>query len=138
MSFPSWLLMRRTTQSHPVIGASSITSVCSNPTSPATWSASQPHPDAAINRDSAKYLRRSVTRGICEMIADRYLSPITGWRVDTDLSLDNVKVRHGDFVESQLARVVNTPLRNHLLVKAYRDYSPGRRTIVFCVDVAHA
>jgi hypothetical protein len=72
------------------------------------------------------------------MIADRYLCPITGWRVDTDLSLDNVKVRHGDFVESQLARVVNTPLRNRLLVKAYRDYSPGRRTIVFCVDVAHA
>lgn len=77
-------------------------------------------------------------RDMREMIADRYLCPITGWRVDTDLSLDNVKVRHGDFVESQLARVVNTPLRNRLLVKAYRDYSPGRRTIVFCVDVAHA
>jgi hypothetical protein len=58
--------------------------------------------------------------------------------VDTDLSLDNVKVRHGDFIESQLARVVNMPLRNSLLVKAYRDFAPGRRAIVFCVDVAHA
>ncbi len=77
-------------------------------------------------------------RDMREMIAGRYLSPITGWRVDSDLSLDDVKIRHGDFVESQLARVVNTPLRNKLLVKAYRDFAYGRRTIVFCVDVAHA
>ncbi len=77
-------------------------------------------------------------RDIREMIAERYLCPITGWRVDTDLSLDNVKVRHGDFIESQLAHAVNIPLRNSLLVKAYRDFAPGRRAIVFCVDVAHA
>ncbi len=77
-------------------------------------------------------------RDMREMIRDRYLCPLTGWRVDTDLSLDNVKVRHGDFVESQLARVVNTPVRNNLLVKAYQDFAHGRRAIVFCVDVAHA
>jgi ATP-dependent helicase IRC3 len=77
-------------------------------------------------------------RDMREMIAGRYLCPITGWRVDTNLSLDNVKVRHGDFIESQLARVVNMPLRNSLLVKAYRDFAPGRCAIVFCVDVAHA
>ena len=77
-------------------------------------------------------------RDIREMIAARYLCPITGWRVDTDLSLDNVKVRHGDFVESQLARVVNTRSRNNLLVKAYQDFASERRAIVFCVDVAHA
>src|SRR5438876_4532529 len=77
-------------------------------------------------------------RDMREMIACRYLCPITGWRIDTDLSLDNVKVRHGDFVESQLARVVNTPLRNTLLVKAYRDFAEGRLAIIFCVDVAHA
>jgi superfamily II DNA or RNA helicase len=77
-------------------------------------------------------------RDIREMIRDRYLAPLTGWRVATDVSLDNVKVRLGEFVESQLARTVNTPQRNHLLVKAYRDYAHGRRAIVFCVDVAHA
>ena len=79
-------------------------------------------------------------REMREMIRDRYLCSITGWRVDTDLSLDNVKVRgrHGDFVESQLAHVVNTPSRNNLLVKAYRDFASRRRTIVFCVDVNHA
>src|ERR1700746_824567 len=77
-------------------------------------------------------------RDMREMSADRYLCPITGWRVASDLSLDHVKVRHGDFIESQLAHAVNIPLRNRLLVKAYRDFALGRRAIVFCVDVAHA
>ena len=77
-------------------------------------------------------------RDLREMITDGYLCPITGWRVDTDSSLDGVKVSHGDFVESQLARVVNTSARNNLLIRAYRDLARGRRAIVFCVDVAHA
>src|SRR5438093_9017757 len=77
-------------------------------------------------------------RDLREMISDGYLCPIRGWRVDTDLWLDSVKVRHGDFVESHLARVVDTPARNALLVRAYRELAGGRRTIVFCVDVAHA
>src|SRR5213593_3148958 len=75
-------------------------------------------------------------RDLREMISDGYLCPIRGWRVDTDLWLDSVKVRHGDFVESHLARVVDTPARNALLVRAYRELAGGRRTIVFCVDVA--
>src|SRR2546426_3819363 len=66
-------------------------------------------------------------RDLREMIAEGYLSRIRGWRVDTDLSLDSVKVSHGDFVESQLSRVVNTGSRNSLLVKAYRDLADRRR-----------
>jgi superfamily II DNA or RNA helicase len=77
-------------------------------------------------------------RDLREMIADQYLCPITGWRVSSDISLDNVKLRHGDFVESQLAQAVNTSDRNKLLVTAYREYADGRRAIVFCVNVAHA
>jgi ATP-dependent helicase IRC3 len=77
-------------------------------------------------------------RDLREMIADRYLCPITGWRVYSDTTLDNVKIRHGDFVESQLAQVVNTSERNSLLVTAYREYAAGRRAVVFCVNVAHA
>jgi superfamily II DNA or RNA helicase len=77
-------------------------------------------------------------RDLREMIAGAYLAPITGWRVDTGVSLDGVKVRHGDFIESQLADVINTPIRNDMLVKAYRDLAAGRRAIVFCVNVAHA
>jgi superfamily II DNA or RNA helicase len=77
-------------------------------------------------------------RDLREMIADRYLCPITGWRVNSGTSLDNVRIRHGDFVESQLAEAVNTVERNNLLVAAYMKLAAGRRAIVFCVNVAHA
>jgi superfamily II DNA or RNA helicase len=77
-------------------------------------------------------------RDLREMITAKYLAPISGWRVDTGVSLDAVKVRHGEFVEDQLARVVNTPDRNRLLFQAYSSLAGGRRAIVFCVDVAHA
>jgi ATP-dependent helicase IRC3 len=77
-------------------------------------------------------------RDMREMIAQNYLAPVAGWRVDTGLSLDQVKKRGGEFVESQLARVVNTTERNALVIKAWREFARGRRTIVFCVDVAHA
>jgi superfamily II DNA or RNA helicase len=77
-------------------------------------------------------------RDLREMIVQGYLAPIAGWRVDTDVSLDNVRLRHGDFVESQLAGVVNTLERNQLVAEAYRKLARGRRTIVFCVNVAHA
>src|SRR5688572_21605484 len=73
-----------------------------------------------------------------QMIAEGYLCPIRGWRVNTNLSLDDVKVRHGDFVESQLARVVNVPWRNRLLPVTYTRLANYRRAIVFCVDVQHA
>ena len=77
-------------------------------------------------------------RDLRQMIAQEYLCPIRGWRVDTNLSLDDVTVRHGDFVESQLARVVNTPSRNRLLTTSYIRLAGHRRAIVFCVDVQHA
>lgn len=77
-------------------------------------------------------------RDLREMIGGGYLAPMSGWRVDTDVSLDSVKIRHGEFVESELAEVVDTPIRNQMLVKAYRDIARGRRTIVFCVNVGHA
>lgn len=77
-------------------------------------------------------------RDLREMIGGGYLAPISGWRVDTGVSLDGVKVRHGEFVESQLAVVVNTTPRNHLVVRAYRELARGRRAIAFCVNVAHA
>jgi superfamily II DNA or RNA helicase len=77
-------------------------------------------------------------RDLREMIVERYLCPVTGWRINSGTSLDEVKIRHGDFVESQLAAAVNTGERNKLLVAAYLKLANRRRAVVFCVDVAHA
>lgn len=77
-------------------------------------------------------------RDMRQMIDDGHLAPVVGWRTDTGLSLDQVQRRRGEFVESQLARAVNTTERNALIVRAWQEFAAGRRTIVFCVDVAHA
>lgn len=77
-------------------------------------------------------------RDLRQMVREGYLSRMRGWRITTDIDLDEVRVRHGDFVESQLAAAVNVALRNEAVVKAYLDFAPGRRAVTFCADVAHA
>jgi superfamily II DNA or RNA helicase len=77
------------------------------------------------------------SRSLEEMIARGYLCPVGGWRVTSDVDLAGVGVRAGDFVESQLATRVNVDERNARLVRALQELAPGRRTLVFCVDVAH-
>jgi len=78
------------------------------------------------------------SKGIEEMIRDAFLCPIGGWRVRSEVDLDAVKVRAGDFVESALAAAVDNTPRNELLIAAYRKFASGRRCIAFCVNVAHA
>jgi hypothetical protein len=71
------------------------------------------------------------------MVRDGYLCAVRGWRVQSEVDLGGVGVRHGDFIEADLARAVDTPERNRLVVDAYRRLAPGRRAIAFCADVAH-
>jgi superfamily II DNA or RNA helicase len=77
-------------------------------------------------------------RGIEEMIREGWLCSVTGWRLTTDVDLDEVEVRSGDFVEAQLARAINLRSRNDAVLDGYSKYASGRRAIVFCADVAHA
>lgn len=78
------------------------------------------------------------SRGLEEMIRDGYLCAVRGWRVRSGVSLDAVKVRAGDFVESALADAVDNAPRNDLLTGAYGKLAKGRRCIAFCVNVRHA
>jgi len=80
----------------------------------------------------------SFSRTIPEMMQGGYLAPVAGYRVETDVDLSRVKTSMGDFVVSQLSDAVNIESRNALVVKAFRELVPNRRTLVFCVDVAHA
>jgi superfamily II DNA or RNA helicase len=73
-----------------------------------------------------------------DMIKDGYLSPVAGYRVETDVDLTLVKTRMGDFVTSQLSSAVNIEARNRIITRVYNDYLKGKKTLCFCVDVAHA
>lgn len=80
----------------------------------------------------------SFSRTMPEMMRAGYLAPVAGYRVETEIDLSRVKTSMGDFVVSQLSDAVNIESRNALVVKAFRELVPDRRTLVFGVDVAHA
>jgi superfamily II DNA or RNA helicase len=60
-------------------------------------------------------------------------------RVKTKTSLDGVGKLAGDFVESQLANVIDNEQRNNEIVSAYLKVSPEhRKALVFCAGIEHA
>ncbi len=76
--------------------------------------------------------------GLKQAIADGWLVPIEPWVVETDTSLDNVRITHGEFNQKDLADTVNNEYRNQLAVAAWKDYAEHKPTLAFTVDVAHA
>lgn len=78
-------------------------------------------------------------RSINTMIRAGYLSPLVGKQVFTKVELKHVGVRNGDFISSELSRIINTPERNQLIVDNYKQYAAQRKkSLAFCVDVQHA
>ena len=73
-----------------------------------------------------------------DAIEDGQLARLTQYQIATDASLDGVAYRMGDYAESALSLVVNTPARNNVILEAFNKHAPGRRAIAFCVDVQHA
>ena len=74
-----------------------------------------------------------------ELMALGRLSPLKGLRVETGADLDAVATRGGEFVSSQLEATVNTRERNRAIVESWQRHAADRkRTVAFCVDVAHA
>lgn len=73
-----------------------------------------------------------------ELIRESYLANLAGYRIRTETDISGVSTRSGDWAEGELSEAVNTPERNNLAVKAYRDKADEKKAVVFCVDVAHA
>jgi hypothetical protein len=78
------------------------------------------------------------SRSLPEMIQAGFLSPVAGYRIETETDLTGVKTRMGDFVASQLSEAVNVEARNKIIVEIYHSHLEGKPTLCFCVDVAHA
>jgi len=76
--------------------------------------------------------------GILDLIERGHLVDPKGFLIETDVSLSGVHTRQGDFVTGELAKAVNTPARNKLVVEKYHELTPGRKAVVFSVDVQHA
>ena len=67
-----------------------------------------------------------------------WLCPIRGVHVQSAVDISSVPTSHGDYKDAALSQTVDTPERNALAVQAYQEHAPGRKALVFCVDVAHA
>lgn len=73
------------------------------------------------------------------MIRAGYLSNLVGKQIFTKVALENVGIKHGDFIQSELAKTVNIDSRNRLIVLTHTQYANERKkTLVFGVDVQHA
>lgn len=75
---------------------------------------------------------------IADGIRDGNLCELDAVRIKTDLSLDNVRTKGGEFNLQDLSQEVDIPERNKLIVDSYLQYADGRQGIFFCIDIPHA
>lgn len=80
----------------------------------------------------------AVWNTVSQLTRAGFLVPAYGFYVQTQTSLEGLKIKNGDFVERELSRKVNTPARNDVAVSAYFEHLKTRPTVCFAVDVAHA
>lgn len=79
-------------------------------------------------------------RTLAEMIAEGYLVPLRGYRVATQADLTRITAPRGDadLREDELAEAVDIEERNALVARSIQELARDRRTVAFCVTVAHA
>jgi superfamily II DNA or RNA helicase len=77
-------------------------------------------------------------RNAFQLIADGYLVPPVGFRVNLNIDLDVIPTESGEFKKAPLSKVMNQPAVNQAVVEGYQRYGNGRKLLTFCVDVAHA
>jgi len=84
------------------------------------------------------YEKISYVYSIRQAIKDGWLASPRGYRATTETSLNDVKISHGDFVQSELSQRVNNVQRNRMIVRLWESYGENRRTLIFAVDITHA
>lgn len=76
---------------------------------------------------------------ITDAIANGDLVPVRGYEVSTQVTLEGVRIgADGDFVEEDLAALVDTPDRNKLVAAEYLARCAGKPALVFCASIEHA
>lgn len=65
------------------------------------------------------------------------LVPIRCVRVETNVDLNRVRFNQIQYNRKDLEESVLIPSRDRLIVDTYSTYVPGRKTVVFCVNVRH-
>ena len=77
-------------------------------------------------------------RTLPDLIGEGYLAPLRGLRVSTDQDLELLGGAGRDFKVEELSEAIDVKERNDLVARSIQELARDRRTIAFCVDVAHA
>lgn len=75
---------------------------------------------------------------LIDLIKQGYLAKPIGYRVRSDVSIDHVRIRGGDFDLGALDEAINIPSRNKNIVEGWKTLAAGTKTVVYCGTVAHA
>ena len=77
-------------------------------------------------------------RDVHFLIEHKYLVPLRGYRITTHADLSRVGSHGEDFKIDELEEAIDIEERNALVARAVQELARDRRTIIFCVTVAHA
>ena len=78
------------------------------------------------------------SRGVADLMQAGWLVRLRGYRIGTEADLRGLRSGALDFVEAELAEAVDVQERNGLVARSIQELARDRRTLIFCVTVAHA
>jgi superfamily II DNA or RNA helicase len=77
-------------------------------------------------------------KNIFDLVNRGWLVPPRGFDVPIDIDLDQEETENGDYVVTQLSKLMNKPPVIRAVVEAWRAHGLDRKFLVFAVDVQHA
>ncbi len=75
---------------------------------------------------------------IYKMIEDGHLSDVEGYSVKTGIDISDVDSHNGDFSLSLLYKKLCTDSRNSMIIDLYIKEMTDRKTLIFCINIAHS
>jgi superfamily II DNA or RNA helicase len=95
-------------------------------------------PDRADGQSALEVFRNAAHRlGLREAVELGELVPIRCVRVRTNVDLSRVRFNQIQYRRRDIEETILVPGRDRLIVQTYQDHVPGRKAVVFCVNVRH-
>jgi superfamily II DNA or RNA helicase len=95
-------------------------------------------PDRADGLSALEVFRNAAHRlSLREAVEAGELVPIRCVRVQTNVNLNRVRFNQVQYNRRDIEESVIVPSRDRLIVDTYREHVPGRKAVVFCVNVRH-
>lgn len=75
---------------------------------------------------------------ILDLITQGFLCDVEGFGLKTDIDLNDVDSRNGDFNSNHLYKKLGTQKRNKVILDICKKEMIDRKTIIFCINIQHS